>query len=419
MNLKEKRAAAIKAAQDIIGKAQGEKRDLTDEEMTTVEAKNTEIEDLTKQIERAEKSASLVASITSVKERSEELSAPPAEVAGKSNPGGVADRFIKSASFKSFRDSHPSGVGAGSPVHIEAKNIADFDELIGKSAGPVGKKELTTQTGQFVSQQRLPGYRSELLDEPLEFLNLITTGNTAASYIEYARVISETDNAAIVPEGELKPLSEIVTDTADAKAYTYADGFDVTNQTLADDGALVAFMEGRIRFHVLNKVVDTILNGTGVGTEPAGLMTITGTQQQEYDGENALTTLARAIEKVQKVQATPQAIVLNPTDAWAIRLMTKTNGDFYAGGPFSAAPFTPWGVRVVESNRVAAGTALVGNFSQIQFLQREALSVVAFNQHKDYAQRNKAYVRAEMRGMQLFYAPREIVVAKIAAPVGG
>lgn len=416
MNLYEKRSAAIKAANDTIEKAKAESRDLTDEEITEVEAKHTEIEDYTKQIERAEKSADLVARVTSVSENTPD--GPPAEVAAKGQSGGIADRFITSDAFKSFRDSHPSGVGNGTPIHVEAKNIADFDELLGKSGG-VQKKELTTETGQFVSEQRLPGYRSELLDQPLEFLNLITTGNTAASYIEYARVISETDNAAIVPEGELKPLSDIETDTADAKAHTYADGFDVTNQTLSDDGALVAFMEGRIRYHVLNKVVDTLLNGSGTGTEPAGLLNITGTQAQEFDGENALTTLARAIEKVQNVQATAQAIVMNPTDAWTIRLLRNESGNFYAGGPFSAAPFAPWGVRVVESNRVAQGTALVGNFSSIQFLQREALSVVAFNQHKDYAQRNKSYVRAEMRGMQLFYAPREIVVADIAAPVGG
>lgn len=412
MNLKAQRAAAIKAAQDIIAKAEAEKRELTDEEMVTVEAKHAEIEDFTKQIDRAEKSASLVSSITSVSEP-----APvdaPIEATKGNRPNGVADRFIKSSAFQGFRKSHPSGVGSGTPLHIEAKGLADFDELLGKSNG-LSKKELTTETGQFVSQTRLPGYRSELMDEPLAFLDLITTGNTEATYLEYARIISETNNAAIVPEGELKPLSEIVTDVADAKAFTYADGFDVTNQTLADDGALVAFMEGRIRFHVLNKVVDTILNGSGVGTEPAGLMNITGTQAQAFDGD-ALTTLARSIEKVQKVQATPQAIVLNPVDAWSIRLQKNLSGDFYAGGPFSAAPFTPWGVRVVESNRVAAGTALVGNFSSIQFLQREALSVVAFNQHKDYAQRNKSYVRAELRGMQLFYAPREIVVASLTAP---
>lgn len=410
MNLKAQRAAAIKAAQDLIQKAQTDGRDLTDEEVTDLEAKQTEIADFTVKIDRAEKSASLVASITSIKEPAP--TEAPVEAKQGEALGGVADRFVKSGAFQGFRKSHPSGVGAGSPIHIEAKGLASFDELLGKSGPAIGKKELTTTTGQFASERRLPGYRSELLDEPLEFLNLITTGITDASYLEYARVISETDNAAIVPEGTLKPLSEIVTDTADAKAYTYADGFDVTNQTLADDGALVAFMEGRIRFHVMNKVVDTLLNGTGVGTEPAGLLNVTGTQAQAFD-TNILTTLARAIEKVQAVQATPQAIVLNPVDAWTVRLEKNGNGDFYAGGPFSAAPFTPWGVRVVTSNRVAAGTALVGNFSSVQFLQREALSVVAFNQHKDYAQLNKSYVRAELRGMQLFYAPREIVVASL------
>lgn len=414
MNLKGQRAAAIKAAKDIIEAAKAEDRDLTDEEMTEVEAKHAEIEDFTKQIERAEKSKGLMASITSVSEP-EQDEAPVEAQKGKKSDGGVADRFIKSDAFQSFRKAHPSGVGAGTPLHVEAKGIADFDELLGKSAGGIQKKELTTQTGQFVSENRLPGYRSELIDEPLRFLDLITTGVTDASYLEYARVIAETNNAAIVPEGELKPLSDIETDTKDAKAYTYADGFDVTNQTLSDDGALVAFMEGRIRFHVLNKVVDTLLNGTGTGTEPTGLLNVTGTQAQDFDGDR-LTTLARAIEKVQAVQATPQAIVLNPTDAWEIRLLKNGNGDFYAGGPFSAAPFTPWGVPVVTSNRVSAGTALVGNFSSVQFLQREALSVVAFNQHKDYAQRNMSYVRAELRGMQLFYAPREVVVTSLTEP---
>ena len=64
------------------------------------------------------------------------------------------------------------------------------------------------------------------------------------------------------------------------------------------------------------------------------------------------------------------------------------------------------------------GAALVGNFAgNVQFLQREPLSVLAFNQHKDYAQRNMVYVRAELRAMQLIYAPREIVVADLTAAV--
>lgn len=410
MNLKQMRAAALKAAQDIVAKAKAEDRDLTAEEIADVEAKQAEIKDLDEKIERAEKSATLVASLASATSGDED---PEPQPGGEQKSSSIADRFIKSDAFAAFRKSNPEGStpGRGTPIHIEAKGLAGIDEL-------VGKKALTTETGQFVSEQRLPGYRSEILDEPLAFLDLITTGSTNASFIEYARIVSETDRAAIVPEGEPKPLSEIETEKADAKAHVYADGFDVTNQTLADDGALVSYMESRIRFHVLNKVVDVLLNGEGTTDEPAGLMHITGVQEQEFD-ESALVTLARAIEKVQAVQAPVQAIVLNPSDAWTIRLATDGNDRFYAGGPFSAAPFTPWGVRVVESNRVAQGTALVGNFSQIQWLQREALSVLAFNQHKDYAQRNMSYVRAELRGLQLFYAPREIVVASIAASGGG
>ena len=106
---------------------------------------------------------------------------------------------------------------------------------------------------------------------------------------------------------------------------------------------------------------------------------------------------------------------MNPADAWKLSLTKEAGVGYLLGNPLQQGlnP-TPFGVRLVKSNRVAAGTALVGNVSSVQFLEREPLSVVAFNQHRDYAQRNMSYVRAELRGMQLVYAPREIVVATIA-----
>lgn len=412
MNLKEKRAAAIKAAQEIIEKAQAEKRDLTDAEMGTVEAKRSEIEELTGLIERAEKSASLVASIVSVKER-EPLEEPPAELGGKSAPSGIGERFVKSAAFQDFRKSHPSGVGSGTPIRVEAKGIGSLADL------GVGKKAtITTGTGQFVSQGRESGYRDYLPnDEALTFLDLITTGNTEFAYSEYAQVIAETNNAAVVAEGELKPLSDITTRTQESKAYTYADGFDVTNQTLADDGALVAFMESRIRRHVLGVVEQKLFNGTGTGTEPLGITKTTGTLAQAFDVD-VVTTLARALEKFESNNgdSEAQAIVMRSSDVWALRLLKDSEGRYLLGNPLQQGPIpTPWGVPIVRSNKLAAGTALVGRFDSVNFLQLEALNVLAFNQHKDYAQRNMAYVRAEMRGRQLFYAPREVVVTSLTA----
>ena len=172
-------------------------------------------------------------------------------------------------------------------------------------------------------------------------------------------------------------------------------------------------MEQRIRQHVRNKVEDVVINGDATANVK-GILTTTGVQAQAFDTD-VLTTLARALAKVEAAQVDPQAIVMNPADVWALKLLKDANGQFFAGGPFSGQVGGPWGVSLVSSNRVAAGTALAGNFRSFQLLEREPLSVVAFNQHKDYAQRNMSYVRAELRAMQLFYAPREVVVATIKA----
>ena len=407
MDLKQQRAAAIKAAQEIISKAQGESRDLTTDEVAQVESHEAEVKGLTERIETAEKSAATVARLSafSVKEPEQ----PEVKDATAPVTGGIGERFVKSDGMEALRKQYGATAlrDTKNPIHVEAKGLGGLGEL-----GIGAKATIDSTTGQ-PSPARAPGYRSTLLDEPSAFLSLITTGSTDSSWLEYAQVISETDNAAIVPEGELKPLSDLATTKAEAKAHVYADGFDVTNQTLADDGALAAFMEQRIRQHVRNKVEDVVINGDATANVK-GILTTTGVQAQAFDTD-VLTTLARALAKVEAAQVDPQAIVMNPADVWALKLLKDANGQFFAGGPFSGQVGGPWGVSLVSSNRVAAGTALAGNFRSFQLLEREPLSVVAFNQHKDYAQRNMSYVRAELRAMQLFYAPREVVVATIKA----
>jgi HK97 family phage major capsid protein len=408
VNLKQQRAAALKAAQDIAEAAKAAGRDLTDDEQGQIESHLSEVASFDEQIERAEKSASLVSRLQSIKEP-EPLPDQPDDSGAKGTPGTLGERFVKSEAFREFRKGHPSGVGSGTPIRIEAKGVGTFDELIGRKA------TLTTDTGSPAAT-REPGLRNYLpVDEPLTFLDLITTGSTNVSYSEYRQVVSETDNAAIVAEGDLKPLSDMTTDTAESKAFTYADGFDITNQTLADDGALAAFMESRIRRHVLGVVEDKILNGAGAGTEPTGILNTTGTLAQAF-ATDVITTLAKAVEKFEANNGNSalQAIVMNPADIWALRLLKDSNGNYQLGNPLQQGLIpTPWGAPLVRSNKVAAGSALVGRFDSVNFLTLEALNVLAFNQHKDYAQRNMVYVRAELRGRQLFYAPREVVVADL------
>ena len=72
-------------------------------------------------------------------------------------------------------------------------------------------------------------------------------------------------------------------------------------------------------------------------------------------------------------------------------------------------------VAVAAGIGVAVGKAIMGDFTTIHLLVREALKIQAFNQHKDFAQRNLNYVRAELRALQLLRAPARLVVASTSA----
>lgn len=404
-------AADMKAdMQAIVDRAKAESRDLTDDEATGIEAKATDYESLVTRADGSEKAQRMVADLAS-----STVTEPDLSTDSGMKLGTLGERFVKSEGFQNFRDANPSGLGSGTPVRIEAKGLGGAADLgIGRKAVPA--QTTTTGVGQ-IPTEREPGYRNYLpVDAELTFLDLVTSGTTNQSYSEYAQIISETNRAEIVAEGELKPTSEVGTELKDSKAYTYADGFNITNQTLSDDGALATFLESRIRRHVRGVVEAKLFNGAGSGTEPEGILTSTGTLDQVFDTD-IVVTIARALEKFQtnNGDSDPQAIVMNPADIWALRLLKGTDGHYLLGNPLQQGPIpTPWGVPLVRSSKLDEGTALVGRFDSVNFLELEPLNVLAFNQHLDFAQRNMVYVRAELRGRQLFYAPREVVVATIS-----
>ena len=413
--LTEQRAALIADAKAIVDGAKAAARDLTVEENELIEAKLKEVDAVDEKAQQHKKSADLVARLTGFGNGDSDPVVSEQETGAKAAqvPEGatIGERFAKSSAVKGLRDSYGENLrDTKNPIHIEAYNLGGAADL---GIGGAKATTITTATSQ-VPASRVQGYRSELIDEPLTFLDLITVGRTDASLLEYAQIISTEDNAAIVPEGQLKPISDVSTAKATAKAHVYADGFEVTNQVLADDGALVAYMDSRIRRNVRAVVEETIINGDSANGV-AGILTTAGVQQQAFD-ESVIVTIARALEKLEAVQTSATAIVMNPADAWKLAL-TKENGVGYlVGNPLQQGlnP-SPFGVRLVKSNKVAAGSALVGNFAGVQFLEREGLSVVAFNQHKDFAQRNMSYVRAELRGLQLIQAPRELVNVDLTA----
>jgi HK97 family phage major capsid protein len=433
--LKEAQAAA-KSASDIAAKAKADgDRDLTEAERAEYQkhydlavAKKAESDQAKKDADSQALLAELSGSKSEpgddapedgrfeLKDRSEQLDLK-----------SFGERFVKSNEYVEFRKAHPTGVGNGSPVQLGRVKVGSLKEW------QAHRKALTSPQAR-VQPTRYPTIDQVERDQ-LTFLDLIGRGTTEGAF-EYVQITGVTRNAKIVPEATsgtddaaLKPTSELATQLADAKPYTYADGYDVTNQLLADAPAFAAYMDVELQYSLNSVVEEKLLNGSGTSGEPRGIYNTTGVQQVTYtyaagadtlptdDAVKAFIRATRlAIMRIVRLRGgRVDAIVLSPEMDAALDLLQDNDGRYYAGGPFGGGAGTLHGRPRVTSERLTDSHAVLGDFKQVALLDREGLSVLAFNQHKDYAQRNMTYVRAELRASQVIWKPNRLAIVKPAA----
>lgn len=442
MNLKEQLKAALKRAGELASKSE-----LSEDETNEALELAKSIPDLREKIKRQDEAAAALKSLAADDDAAGDAAGDQAGGAGagdgaKSGGARTAPRdealhvktfgteFVNSKSYQDFRKAFPSGLGDGTPFdsgRVKVGNMADYFAS--------RKAPLTVDVGR-VQPIRMPAV-DQVDRDRLTFLDLVTRGSTGGNF-EYVQITGVTRNAAIVAESTggtgttaadgFKPTSEMTTALADAKVYTYADGYDVTNQLLSDAPAMATYMNTELAYSLDWVVEDKLLNGTGLNGEPKGILNTTGVQQQEYtagvdpfDDASAMAFIKGVRKGITKVTRLPggtvQAIVLSPEMDEAIDLLQDANDRFYGGGPFQSGPQTLWGRPRVVSERLAGTDALLGDFRQVALLDREGLSVQAFNQHKDYAQRNMVYVRAELRAAQVIWKPNRLALVTPAAGV--
>lgn len=361
-----------------------------------------------------------------------DLGTGPAETPGTQEraPGNEDDQatkgatlgecFVKSAAYQGFKTANPNfGVDASTksnmgslPINIAAKNLITPRELAKAVLGTAGVGNArAVRTADVV----------DLVYRPARtLLDLITRGTTALPWFQYRQIIAKTNNASIVAEatavdgvgvtGGVKPLSDLTTAVAEAKAYTYADGMEVTNQELSDDGIIQTLIDSTLTENLEIEIEDVLLNGAGDANEPAGILNTSGVLQQAWVTD-VPTTVRKAITKLRTTSGTQiQAVVFNPADDEAWDLLKDNQNRYLGNGPFGSGPNTAWGYERITSQKLPVGTALAGDFRVVQLLILEALTILAFNQHADFARRNLTYIRAELRALQLVRQPSKLCV---------
>lgn len=270
--------------------------------------------------------------------------------------------------------------------------------------------------GPLTSYDRPPGLVL-LEQQPLTIAQLFSSGETSALVIRFLREEAYSQAATAVAEAAAKPEAEFSLEEVDATVKKIAVIGRVSDEMFNDFPVVRDYINQRLVFMVGSLEDNHLLNGDGTNNKITGVLSTSGIQT-EASGASAtvIDALHKAITKIRTVGFfSPDAIVMHPNDWQDVKLSKDSNGQYYAGGPFTGAYAVGgyqaagqiWGLPVIATTAIAEGTALIGAFKLGgQIFRREGIRVEMTNSDASDFQYNRICIRVEERLTLAVYRPK-------------
>lgn len=351
MNPKEKLAALLKSMTAIVAGAKASNRDLTTAEITDLEAKNAEVDELRGLIARSEKSAALMARLGGIKHDGADAKTGEPIVRGRDGWGkkavealsGLAARVPGGA--KSLVSGTVSVPAILSAVTIEAKprTLLDLIPVITPDAAGLAV------TGD---------------DDEIGFVGRNT--RRAGNGFSFMRQIARTNNAGAVPDLGAKPTSEYTFEQIDDTFRVYANKTEnLPWRYLEDFSDLIEVLQVQLREDTLAAIEADVLSGDGEGDRFLGILETSSVQVQAFTGE-LLDTLRAAKYKLLSQERALTGWALNPLDLMALEALRENGetGAFLFKDREAIEGFL--GAPVVTSTGIPVGRAVAADWTQAE-----------------------------------------------------
>jgi HK97 family phage major capsid protein len=183
---------------------------------------------------------------------------------------------------------------------------------------------------------------------------------------------------------------------------TLAHFIPASKQVLDDAASLRSHINGRLMFGLKLKEETQILSGTGSNHELNGLITqaTTYVNSSSPNYSNEIDIIRDAIRQAHVAEYRPDFIVLNPLDWFSIEIRkVGAADDRYVVGNPGQGMMTPnlWGLPVVVTNSISAGTFLMGSSMGAEIKDRQQAAVEMSMEDGTNFQKNMVTIRAEER----------------------
>ena len=288
----------------------------------------------------------------------------------------------------------------------EEKSMTQFEEFTQKAAEMTDKKagvsvHLKSAT-DVVTGVTIADVDKSIAPQPARkaiadyFTSVRITGNAITYFLQnaYEGTPAATAESAKKPQNS---TSFTGTTLALSKIAAY---IKETDEILYDAPFLASEVQNALVYQI-GKVEDTTVVGAIAATSGIGAA--------EFDPNNNETLadgILSAILGIKGGSAYDAAVVLvNPADLYALMSAKDQNNQYIGGGYFTGAygngsyamPTTIWGVPVVASSDITAGTALVAAREAVKIWKKGGIDVRLFEQNEDDAIYNRVTLVGEER----------------------
>lgn len=278
-------------------------------------------------------------------------------------------------------------------------------------------KELTSTAGGDLPLTEVVVPPVAFRREPTRIASLIPF-TTSPSPVVVFYTTTGTAAADAVAEGAIKPESDINYTPTEGRATKIAHRARATDEALKDIPSFAAVLQQDMVAGVIEAENRELLSAVVGGAHMfPGLLNVAGIGTVTRDSavsESIPDAIERATlePRIGGSYVAPDGLVMNPTDWSAIRRTKDSDGRYIVTvDPTTPGAMTLWGLNVVLTTQIPAGTALVGAFadSTVGYIV-DGLTVESDRSGDDF-DRNKTSLRAEER--LILTAPRPAGLVKV------
>lgn len=349
----------------------------------------------------------------------------------------LSEMFLGSDQFKQFKASGKTNMDAAWEL-----KVADFAGIDTKDVYGSGVTQLVAEANGRAGSPNVFGsvFRDEFVElqhRKMRIRDLFRVIPTQAKVIEFFRVTGFTNNASPIPDvygtdliaQAVKIRRSALSFESQSQMTKTIGHYEVAHQNALDDEAqLASIIDGELMYGLqLEEDAQILYGNQSTNSEDLpGILNDAGIQTFVKYGvesstagastDNANDALRRAMTKVFISNFEPTGVVVHPSDWETMELVKSSTGEYLMAVSIAVGGEPKiWGVPVVQSQALTAGTALTGAFGLgCKLWDRAEASIRIADQHADLFLKNALVLLAQERLALTMQRPQSFVKVTLA-----